>query len=480
MSPRPLREDAQLLDTYLSVRDSEFNGFSVPGHKRRAHLIDEGLGQLVDSDVQLYGGLDTIKLTDGVLRHAEQRAADYYGVDWLRFSTGGSTHANQTLALSLGRENDIIIVTRSLHRSTLIGIVLAGLLPVWLPTNVDVATGMPLGVSLDDVATALVEHPNAVGLLLTEPGYLGTMSDLEAIVTLSHSRNVPVIMDQAWGAHFGSHPELPAHAINFGADAMVTSTHKLLVGYTQASIAAAQTTRLDRERLNRGFEATHTTSPSGAILASSDACRALLETRGEELIGRVISLVRMARERLREAVPGITIPDESDFPVGRFDPTRLVVQTSQLGVDGVKVERHLLEHNISLELADRDTLLPIITVADTEQSVSTLVETMIPALLTGRGEPRPLLPSISWRVVPQQAMSPREAFFAPHERVAARNAIGRVSAELIAPYPPGVPVLAPGEVVTGELLAELVEVAKNGVRVAYAADSTLATIEVVA
>ena len=480
VNQRPLRDDATLLDVYLRLLDEQRNEFTIPGHKRRAHLLDEGLGRLVDGDIPLYGGLDTIKQTNGALKRAEKRTAAFYKADWCRFSTGGSTHTNQALALALGHPGDAVVVSRSLHRSMFLGLVMADLRPVWLPTQIDSASGLPLGTSFDDVATALASNPDAKALVLTEPGYVGTMSDLAAITDLAHKCDVPVIIDQAWGAHFGAHPELPGHALAYGADALVTSTHKLLVGYSQASLAAARTERLDRDRLDRGFEATQTTSPAGAILASSDASRALMETRGVELFDHVLSLVRSARERLHHEVAGLLVPDESTLPSGRFDPTRLIIQLAPIGADGVAIERQLLEHGVSLESADRDTLLPIITVADTNESVTALLDHLIPALQGARGEPRDLSPALSWRVKPVQVLSPREAFFARHAHVESSMALGRVCAELIAPYPPGVPVLAPGEIVTAESLVGLLEVARSGVRIAYAADPTLSTIEVVA
>jgi arginine decarboxylase len=147
---------------------------------------------------------------------------------------------------------------------------------VWLPTKLDVESGLPVGVATEDVAAALRLNPVAVAVILTEPGYLGTTSDLSTISELAHRYDVPVIVDQAWWAHFGAHPDLPGYALAYGADALVTSTHKLLVGYSQASVVAARTERLNVNRLNRGFDATQTTSPAGAILASCDAARALV------------------------------------------------------------------------------------------------------------------------------------------------------------------------------------------------------------
>ena len=453
--------------------------FTTPGHKGRASELDADLAMVVAGDVPLYGGVDTIKSSGGLLASAETRAARWFGADWCRFSSGGSTHGNQALCLAIGRPGDKVVVTRSLHRSLLLGLVLAGLVPCWLPTTLDDATGMPTGVAVEDVEATLRANPDARAVLVTEPGYLGTLSDVAGVIEVAHRFGVPVVVDQAWGAHLGCHPQLPAHAMALGADAMVTSIHKLLPGYTQSSLVCAKTRYLDRDRLERAFEASHTTSPAGTVLASIDACRALMEDRGTELLERLIGAVRGARQRLREELPGLEVPDEYSFAAGRFDPTRLVLLLAGVGADGVEVDRILISHRLPVELADRDTLVPIVTVADDEATLGALVDVLVPAIRATSGPPRSRSTALSWRVRPVNVMTPRAAFFAPHETLAADLAVGRISAELIAPYPPGVPVLAPGELITDELLGGLRAVAAEGVRVAYAADPSLSTLEVV-
>ena len=232
-------------------------------------MLDKDLAMVLEGDVPLYGGVDTVKSSRGLLASAQERSAKWYGADWCRYSPGGSTHGNQALCLAIGQPGDKVVVNRSLHRSLLLGLVLADLEPCWLPTKIDPATDMPVGVAVDDVEATLAANPDARAVLVTEPGYLGTLSDLPGIIEVAHSREVPVIVDQAWGAHFGHHPGLPAHAMALGADAMVTSIHKLLLGYTQASLVCARTLRLDLDRLERGFEAGHTTSAAGSVLAAS-------------------------------------------------------------------------------------------------------------------------------------------------------------------------------------------------------------------
>jgi lysine decarboxylase len=468
--------DAPLLAAWLSYTDRDVAPFTIPGHKQAAGRLSPLLGRVLAGDVPLFGGLDSVKLSAGVLAEAEARAARLWGGQWCRFSTGGSTHANQALALAVGQPGDEVLVSRSAHRSTLLGLVMAGLTPVWLPTAVDAATGVPMEIPEIALERALAEHPAARAVFLVEPSYLGTVSNLPALVARAHDAGLPVLVDQAWGAHFGFHPALPAHALEHGADALVTSAHKTLPAYSQASLIVARTERLDPHRLDRAFEAGNTTSPAGAILASIDGARALLAASGRELLDPLLGLVAWARDRLR-AVPGVLVPGPSDFQPGRFDATKLVVVLAGSGASGNAVERDL--GDTPVEMADQDMVVPIVSLADTPATVARLVETLSAAIVRHSGAPRLPAPAPQWGAVAPAAMTPRAAFFARHEAVPAERAIGRVSAEVVAPYPPGVPVLVPGEIVTAGALAALHRLRDAGTRIAYAADPRLDTIQVV-
>jgi arginine decarboxylase len=255
---------------------------------------------------------------------------------------------------------------------------------------------------------------------------------------------------------------------------MVTSAHKTLPAYTQGALVLARTERLDPARLNRAFDATHTTSPAGSIMASIDAARALLARDGEPLCARLLRGVAAAREQLR-GVPGVGVLDGAGV-----DPAKLVVLLAGTGAHGGLVEADLIAAGMPVEMGDRDTVVPIVSIADDEPRVAAFIEVLIASIERHRGRPRRPAATAAWTVRPQTVLAPREAFFAPNQTVAASAAIGRISAELVAPYPPGVPVLAPGELITAEALAALREVAADGGRIAYAADPTLATFQVVA
>ncbi len=457
--------------------DGELAPFSIPGHKQREYLT----GSLVRGDAPLHGGLDTIQLSNGVLQQAEAAAARLWGADWCRFSAGGSTHANQAVSLALGAPGDRVIVSRTLHRSVLTGIIMAGLTPVWVHPDVDGATGLPTCVPVSAVEQALAAHPDTCAVMIGDPSYVGTTGDVAGHARVAHAAGVPLVVDGAWAAHFGFHPLLPAHALAQGADALVISAHKTLPAMNQAALLLARTRDsgglLDADRLENGFDAGHTTSPSGAILASIDAARELLARDGERLLGHLIGLVASARERLA-AVPGLQLP------AGRLgnawvEPAKLVVQVAGAGVQGLQIEPEMRSAGVVLEMAGRDSVIPMVTVADDASSVGAMVTELIAAVERHRGAPRSIEVATSWRVQPAQVMLPREAFFARRETVAAPDAAGRVSAELIAPYPPGVPVLAPGELITAEAVAGLVQARDDGSRIAYAKDPSLATFQVV-
>jgi lysine decarboxylase len=428
---------------------------------------------VVAGDTPLYGGLDTIKHADVLLGDAEARAAQLWGADWCRFSVAGSTHGNQALALAAGTPGQEVIVTRCLHRSLLLGLVLAGLRPVWVLPERDEATGLPAAVSVRAVRTALAAHPRACAVFLGDPSYVGTIGDLAGQAQAAHEAGVPLIVDAAWAAYLGFHPALPPHAIAAGADAMVTSAHKTLPASTQSALVLARTELLDRARLDRAFEATHTTSPAGGIAASIDAARALLARDGEQLCGQLLQLVATARQQLA-GVPGVAVLEGPGV-----DPAKLVVLLAGAGADGYAVEADLIAAGMPVELGDRDMIVPIITLADGEDSVARFISTLVAIIERRRGVPRRPEPSPAWSVSPEMAMAPREAFFAANETVVAGAAVGRISAELVAPYPPGIPVLAPGEVITGDALAALRAAKAQGGRIAYAADPTLATFQVI-
>ncbi|TGD89705.1 decarboxylase [Mycolicibacterium sp. CH28] len=478
--PRGLRTRAPLFDAWLRFYEDPPTPFTIPGHKQRRDLV----GDVIAGDVPLYAGLDTMKLSRGVLAEAEGLAAQLWGADICRFSVGGATHVNQALALAVaagtGRatgveaaDNGSVVISRTLHRSMLLGLVLAGLTPVWVLPEIDVSTGLPLGVRPDAVADALRRYPDVRAVFVGDPSYVGTVGDIRGLADVAHASDVPLIVDAAWAAHFGFHPDLPRHALQLGADAMVISAHKSLPAWSQAAMVLANGGRIDPAGLDAGVEATHTTSPAGAILASIDAARALLERDGPLLLGEALAAVRAARDEL-SGVEGLIVLDGP-----HVDPLKLTLVLSGTGADGIAVENDLLASGLPVEAAERDMIVAQVSLADTNDTVARLVDTIVRSVQRHRGQPRPVVAGAAYQITPVTAMAPRDAFFARTETVELSQAVGRVSVELVAPYPPGIPVLAPGEEITDSVLDALGKARADGVRVAYAADRTLQTLRVV-
>ena len=451
------------------LADRRITPFATPGHKRAPHLADD----LLRLDLPLATGADDLHTRSNVLGRAEELAADLWGADVCRFCVNGSTQGNQALALGLGRPGDRVVVSRNLHKSVFAGLILAGLDPIWLRPDLDPQTGLSLRIPPDGVAAALGANPDATGVFLVEPSFVGVLSDVAAIADRCREAGVPLVVDQAWGAHLGFHPDLPPHTLTLGADGFVASAHKTLTSFTQGAYLFARANRLDLGRLGEAFELLHTTSPSGAILASLDRARRLMALRGEELLGRALALAARFREAMA-AVDGLVVAPSDD-------PTKLALALAGTGADGLAVEADLFAEGIRVELANRDLLVPLLTLADTEESVERLIDALGRSLARRRGEPRrPGGASAVWGIEAEKALTPREAFFSARETVPVECAAGRIAAETVAPYPPGIPAIAPGEVVDAALLDALREAAAEGTRLAYCADPTLSTLQVVA
>jgi arginine decarboxylase len=468
-------DDAPLLrawaDAQRRLESGRMRPFTIPGHKHDLDLI----GEIVAGDVPLYGGLAAVRQADALVRRAEASAAGRLGADWCRYSVGGSTHGNQALALAVAEPGDTVIIDRTSHRSMLLGLVLAGLRPVWVHPPIHEQTGLPLGLAADTVADALRAHPETRAVFVTSPSYVGTCADVAAVSEVTATAGIPLVVDAAWGAHLGGHPDLPPHPLAAGADAVVTSAHKALPALNQGAVVVARTRFLQRDRLDRAMDVTATTSPSGAILASIDGALALMAARGEGLLGALLDRVRRARGVLRQ-IPGLVLPDASTFGTDRFDDAKLVLLLAETGADGIAVDRDLAAAGFSLEMADRDLLVPMVTLADDDTAVAALAEALAMTIQHHRGEPRAVRANAAWTVDAEQALTPREAFFAEREPVPWVEAAGRVCAEVVAPYPPGVPLLAPGERITTAALGALRQAQADGARIAYAADPTLTTV----
>jgi lysine decarboxylase len=459
-------DDAPLAAASQAFLAAGVASFTTPGHGRRPGLADA----LLALDLPLSTGADDLRLSGDLLGRAQALAASLWGADRCWFLVNGSTQGNEAMALAAAAPRERVLVSRTMHKSLFAGLVLAGLDPVYVRPDLDPATGLPGRMDPARIASGLAGG-EIRAVFLTEPSYVGAFSDVATIAGLVHDAGATLLVDGAWGAHLGFHPALPRHALACGADALVLSTHKTLPAFTQSALLLARAGRLDLAQLDRAYGLLETTSPSCAIYASIDTARETMAADGERLLSVTIAQAARIREAL-EAVDGVTVA------VGD-DPTKLVILLAGAGADGFAVERDCEAAGIRFEMLDRNMIVPLLHVGTHEAWVDRLCEVLPASIESHRGVPRPPSVSIAFLAEPEPAITPRRAFFAAHETVSFERAVGRISAETVTPYPPGIPALAPGEVITAQVLDALREEAAQGSRIAYCTDPSLETLVVV-
>lgn len=464
---------------YERFSDDGVAHFAPPGHKRSAALDPLGL---LGNDLTLFGGLDDLQLSGRLLDLAQRAAARTWGALHTRFTTQGTTHLNLALALACTIEDEPVAVARTSHRSVLAGLVLSGARPSWI---VPVAAGplrLPGPVTAADVARTRALGPTPTAVWVPDPTYHGLLAPIGEIAAQAHRDGLPLLCDQAWGAHFGLHPHLALPAGSLGADVATLSVHKTLSAFSQGALVTVHDeSRVDLTRLDAALDLLRTTSASGLILASLDQARQLIDRDGTHLLGSALARVSTLRRQL-EAIPGIRCADEQLRQAGQpVDPLRLIVDLDATGVSGYDLERHLRARGVHLQLADETHFVPLVTFADTSADLDRLVAAIADAVATLPRRPRsePARETL-WRELPEQGATPRTALGARHERMDADRAAGRIAAEIVAPYPPGVPVLVPGERITATLVHELQRLATLGVRMSGPTDTSLRTLLVLA
>ena len=440
-------------------------------------MTEEGLRE----EVSLAEELDDLHRPEGCLMEAQQKAARLWGADEAIFSVNGTTGAIHAMMLATLSPEDEVVVPRNIHRSVVGGLILTGACPIYVTPETDGELGIAHGVAAAAVRRALDEHPAVRAVLTVYPTYYGVATELRKIAAAAHEKGIPLFVDEAHGAHLRFLRELPEDALSCGADLVAQSTHKLLGAMTQASMLFRKGGRVPAERVRRAASLLTTTSPNYLLMASLDIARLQMEEEGAERIGRAVRLA----EKLREAINGL--PGLWCFGrerMGRpgamaLDVTKLTVNVSGLGLSGEEAARFLRGQKIQAELADARNVLFVVSMADTEREIERLFEALkaLSKEFADRGETSLL--SLPTAPVLSSVLTPREAFFAATEPVPLLQAVGRVAAEEVTFYPPGVPVVVPGERITEECVGYLRETARIGLKVTGARDASLSTLCVV-
>jgi arginine decarboxylase len=422
--------------------------------------------KVLGADLTELAGTDNLHDPRGAYRSAQERAARLFGASRSFFLVNGATSGVIAAFLSCLRDGDRVIMPRSSHRSAFDGLVLCGASPVFVEVPYDGETGLHLTPSTAAFRDALKSNPGVRALFLTSPTYHGACADVREIVEAARPRGVPVIVDEAWGAHFPFHPELPPPALAEGADCVIHSTHKMLPGLTQTGILHVRGERLEPRRLAAAVSTVASTSPSSVLIVSIDSALALLECKGRRLFARSLRRARGLRARIN-AIRGFRCfgkEMEGRPRIARIDETRLVVNARGRGISGRDLERILRDRwGIYIEAADGTNALMLIHPWHSNKDADLLVGALEAIEESGSEHTSehavPLPPRVPLR------LTPREAYFGDRITVPLVEAGGCLAAECLLSYPPGVPVVIPGEEITEDVIEYLAFLRRLGIMV---------------
>jgi lysine decarboxylase len=480
------------LDALVAYADRDPGRFNVPGHKGGPGA-DPALREAIGEGalrMDIPAGIEGIDVgpepEETPFARAQRLAAEAWGARRSWFLVNGGSGGNHAICLALAHEGERVVVQRSVHSSTIDGLVLSGLRPRFVAPELDPELGIAHCLTPEALAEGLDAEPDAVAAMITSPTYFGAVADVEALAQVAHERGVPLVVDEAWGSHLHFSSALPAAALECGADVVLSSTHKIAGSLTQSAILhVGHGDRVDERIVDRAVTVVESTSPSALLSGSLDATRRQAATRGEELLRETVESLAALRARIRE-LPGLDVLDERI--VGRagvhaHDPTRLVVDVRGLGATGHRIARLMREtDDIHLELFSENVIVAVFGIGErAERTGQRLVEALEHAAeRLGEEDEEPLPPFAEPPPWGPTELSPREAFLAGHEVVGFAEAEGRISAESLAAYPPGVPNVLPGERLTRPTLDYIADSVAHGGLVRGASDRTLRTIRVVA
>jgi arginine/lysine/ornithine decarboxylase len=482
-------DEAPLLDAVAEYHRLDRYGFTPPGHRHGAGADPRTIAVLgadaFRSDVLASSGLDDRSSSQGYLKRAETLMADAVGAEHTFFSTCGSSLSVKAAMLAVGGGKGDLLLSRDAHKSVVAGLIFSGLQPRWIPPRWDRDLHLTHAPSPESVQQAWERYPDAAGALIVSPTPYGTSADLAAIAEICHARGKPLIVDEAWGAHLPFHEQLPTWAMDAGADLCVVSVHKMGAGFEQGSVFHLQGDLIDPAHLSACADLLMTTSPNVLIYAAMDGWRRQMVQHGKDLLGRGLELASSLRHRI-DQLPGLhVLEDELIRAEASHDLDRLqvLITVDGLGISGYQAADWLREHRrLDMGLSDHQRILATVSMADTEETAERLVQAL-QALIAAA----PTLPAPSPVALPdpeglelETVVLPRDAFFGQFEAVPAADAVGRVAAEQVTPYPPGIPAVVPGERISAEVIDYLRTGLAAGMVLPDSADPSLDTVRVVA
>ncbi|HHV12271.1 MAG TPA: aminotransferase class I/II-fold pyridoxal phosphate-dependent enzyme [Clostridiales bacterium] len=459
------QQNAPIYEALLKHKKNRVVPFDVPGHKggRGIPELTEFLGaDCLKVDVNSMKPLDNLIHPVSVIKAAEELAAEAFGANAAFFMVGGTTAAVQAMIMSTCKAGDKIIMPRNVHRSSINALVVCGAVPVYVNPGVSHRLGIPLGMSVSDIEAAILRNPDAKAILVNNPTYYGICSNLKEIVKLAHGHGIKVLVDEAHGAHFYFGEQMPVNAMAAGADMAAVSMHKTGGSLTQSSFLLCQND-IEPGYIRQIINLTQTTSASYLLLSSLDIARKHMHLNGREIVAKTLELAEYARAEINktggyyafssELIDGDTVFD--------FDRTKLSVHTAEIGLAGVEVYDLLRdEYGIQVEFGDMGNLLAVISAGDRSFEIERLISALS-EIKRIYGKDKVGMLNHEY-IDPEVAVTPQEAFYDAKKSVLLKDGIGHISGEFVMCYPPGIPILAPGERITKDIIEYIIYAKEKG------------------
>ncbi|WP_261303538.1 aminotransferase class I/II-fold pyridoxal phosphate-dependent enzyme [Paenibacillus andongensis] len=475
---------APLFEAMVAHYDKNPVSFHVPGHKSGQGLLDEGtsfLKTVMSIDYTEITGLDDLHQAEGVIREAEQLAADCFGAEETYFLIGGSTVGNLAMISAVCGKDDIILVQRNVHKSVIHGLMLAGAKAVFIAPGIHPESGVATSLAIEDVKQALVLYPEAKGLFITNPNYYGNGVNLKPFAELMHEQGKLLLVDEAHGAHYGFHPEVPASALSQGADAVVQSTHKMLTAMTMGAMLHVQGPRIDRIAIQQLLAMLQSSSPSYPLMASLDLARKKMHTEGRNWLEQGLAVVKEFRSLLDDLTEfgyhSRELPGNQSQEIETTDPFKIAIYDATNMLSGTELKDRLEAQDCFVEMTDGRQVLLVFTPASTRADMLRLVEALTNICLDLPIQKKelqgpisnilklPYYTSISSPVAFDMRDISKASRDSAFSQVSVQGAVGKRSADMVIPYPPGIPYLYPGEIISASVAEALLQLAANGIKI---------------
>ena len=467
-------DEMPIVKSVIEYKQKNIVSLHVPGHKGGKSFLDTGIefpwSEALNYDTTEVDIIDNLHFPEGAIMEAEEKAAKLFGADKTFFLVNGTTAGILAMIHSVSDPGDSIIIPRNCHKAVFNAVVLGRLDPIYLLPESDDLYGVAMGINPYDVEAAFEKNPEAKAVLITSPSYYGICSDIQKIAEIVHKRGKVLLVDEAHGAHFCFSKDCPKSALECGADAVAQSTHKCLSAFTGTSMLHIRGKRIDLEKIRFYLQAYQTTSPNHILLAGLDAARYQMEKKeGRDKLAEVVCLGKWAKTEINR-IPGLKSMDDcliGSSSIYAVDPTRLSISVKTLGITGVYAEKYLRDiFNIQVEMADAYNIVAVFTIGNMKEDFLCFVDSLkeLSNLYSGNDKFNNQNENFEWEL-PEIAMKPWDAILGSKKRIPLEICEEEIAAEMIIPYPPGIPIIMPGERISKNVVEYISICLKNGIKI---------------